>query len=448
MALPNGSRTSNNINNSGADGETSPLLRGETQSASVHDSEATYIPSPDHGKAAWLFLAGCFVIEGLVWEGVAAVGTTTTGVLYFLSPAAVLALQRWPSHRVLMTALGLGMVVLSLVAASFATSVTDLLFTQGAMYGIGGAFLYNPFVFYLDEWFIERKGLAFGILWAGTGISGTLVPLIMEWGLENYGFRIMLRFWAVVMFAGIAPLMYVTRPRLPTPKEGTTRPLYLGFFRNPTFWIFQAGNVLEGFGYFMPSIYLPSYGSSLGFPPLPCTLAVSILNCASVIGTILIGSLTDFLHITTVILISALGSALSAFVLWGLATSKPVLYLFALVYGVFAGGYAATWAGCLGEVQRDSRDAEAGVVLGMMAATRGIGAVVSGPLSEVLFKFRLGDASLAGAYGTEYGVVILFTGITAVLGGLGAIERVRIWGMDDGEVESIRQIRWTHEDMR
>ena len=98
-----------------------------------------------------------------------------------------------------MTALGLGMVILSLLAASFANSVTDLLFTQGAMYGIGGAFLYNPFVFYLDEWFIERKGLAFGILWAGTGISGTLVPLIMEWGLEKYGFRIMLRFWAVVM---------------------------------------------------------------------------------------------------------------------------------------------------------------------------------------------------------------------------------------------------------
>lgn len=166
------------------------------------------------------------------------------------------------------------------------------------------------------------------------------------------------------------------------------------------------------------------------------------------IGTILIGSLTDYLHITTVILISALGSALSAFVLWGFATSAPVVYLFALAYGIFAGGYAATWTGCLAEVQRDSRDAEAGVVLGMMAATRGIGAVASGPLSEVLFNIRLGDGSLAGAYGTEYGAIVLFTGITAVLGGLGMIERVRIWGMDDRDVESINEIRWTHEDMR
>ena len=128
--------------------------------------------------------------------------------------------------------------------------------------------------------------------------------------------------------------------------------------------------------------------------------------------------------------------------------SKTVLYIFALVYGTFAGGYAATWTGCLAEVQRDSRDAEAGVFLGMMAATRGIGAIVSGPMSEELLKFRLGGKSLIGAYGSKYGVVVLFTGITAVMGGFGVIERVRIWGLDDEDVESIGEIRRTHEDMR
>lgn len=128
--------------------------------------------------------------------------------------------------------------------------------------------------------------------------------------------------------------------------------------------------------------------------------------------------------------------------------SKTLLYIFALAYGTFAGGYAATWTGCLAEVQRDSRDAEAGVFLGMMAATRGIGAILSGPMSEELLKFSLGGKDLAGAYGTRYGVVVLFTGITAVLGGFGIIERVRIWGMDDSDVESIGEIRRTHEDFR
>ncbi|KAL8797302.1 MAG: hypothetical protein Q9195_000456 [Heterodermia aff. obscurata] len=337
-----------------------------------------------------------------------------------------------------MTLGGLVLVTLSLIAASFSTQVSHLILTQGALYGIGGAFLYCPFVFYLDEWFIERKGLAFGILWAGTGTSGTIVPVVMDWGLNKYGFR----------FLVIMPLLYLTKPRLPIPARETVKPLRLGFFRNNTFWIFQAGNVLEGLGYFMPSIYLPTYASSIGLPSLDATLAVSILNCASIIGTILIGSLTDHLHITTVILISATGSALSVFLLWGFALARAMLYIFAFAYGIFAGGYTATWTGCLVEIQRESRDAEAGVIIGMMAATRGIGAVISGPLSEQLLMIRPGRGWLSGAYGSEYGVLIVFTGITAILGGLGVVERIRLWGMDDSEVESIHSIRRTHEDMR
>ena len=191
-----------------------------------------------------------------------------------------------------------------------------------------------------------------------------------------------------------------------------------------------------------------AYASSTGLSSLSATLAVSILNCASVIGTIIIGSLTDYLHITTVIVISATVSALSALLLWGFASAKPMLYVFAFAYGIFAGGYTATWTGCVAEIQRDSRDAETGVVLGMMAATRGIGAVASGPLSEQLLKKRPAKGELSGAYGSEYGGLILFTGVTAILGGLGVVERIRLWGVDDSDVESIREICRTHEDMR
>ncbi|KAG7006620.1 hypothetical protein G7Y79_00013g033920 [Physcia stellaris] len=424
--------------------DSSPLLRSDSSthnsgnsqsSVSSANSSAHSLPPADHGRAAWLFLAGCFLIEGLIWglpfsygvfqeyysesepfsqypQGIASVGTTTTGLLYFLSPVAVIALQRWPSRRLSITLGSLALVTLSLVVASFSTQVSHLILTQGALYGIGGAFLYNPFVFYLDEWFIERKGLAFGILWAGTGISGTIVPVLMGWGLGKYGFRTMLRAWG----NGHLPRHYA----LDIPDETA------------------AADTGQG----------NTYASSIGLSSLSATFAVSILNCASVIGTIIIGSLTDYLHITTVIVISATVSALSALLLWGFASAKPMLYVFAFAYGIFAGGYTATWTGCVAEIQRDSRDAETGVVLGMMAATRGIGAVVSGPLSEQLLKNRPAKGQLSGGYGSEYGVLILFTGVTAILGGLGVVERIRLWGVDDSYVESIREICRTHEDMR
>jgi hypothetical protein len=53
-----------------------------------------------------------------------------------------------------------------------------------------------------------------------------------------------------------------------------------------------------------------------------------------------------------------------------------------------------------------------GSIMGLLSVGRGIGNVVSGPLSEVLMGWR---GSGLFAYGSEYGSLITFTGITAVV---------------------------------
>lgn len=98
--------------------------------------------------------------------------------------------------------LGLFTVIVSLVTASFVQCVVHLILTQGLLYGVGGSLLYSPFIFYLDEWFDRWKGFAYGFLWAGTAVGGTVGPLILEWGLKKYGFRIMLRAWASLLVDG------------------------------------------------------------------------------------------------------------------------------------------------------------------------------------------------------------------------------------------------------
>lgn len=68
-----------------------------------------------------------------------------------------------------------------------------LILTQGVLYAIGSSLLYSLSILYLEEWFINRKGFAFGVMWARTWYSGIVVPFIMSWGLQAYGFRTMLR---------------------------------------------------------------------------------------------------------------------------------------------------------------------------------------------------------------------------------------------------------------
>lgn len=100
------------------------------------------------------------------------------------------------------------MLVAALIMASFATHVTHLILTQGLLYGVGGALLYNPFLIYVGEWFEEQKGLAYSIFWAGTGFSGAVVPFLMEWALHKYGFRTTMRAWALFAVCGASVLLW------------------------------------------------------------------------------------------------------------------------------------------------------------------------------------------------------------------------------------------------
>jgi predicted MFS family arabinose efflux permease len=164
-----------------------------------------------------------------------------------------------------------------------------------------------------------------------------------------------------------------------------------------------------------------AFATYFGFSQLTGTLSVSYLNAASTVGLILIGLLIDRYRLSTVILVSALGSAASAFLLWGFAVSQSILYLFAVTWGIFAGGYTATWTGCATKIQKEAPETEIAVIMGLMAAGRGFGCLLSGPLSEKVISLDILHGASGGAYGTKYGGLILFTGVTALCGGIGLI---------------------------
>jgi MFS family permease len=88
-------------------------------------------------------------------------------------------IRRWPQHRRKYIVIGLLISSLSLTTASFATSVWQLILTQGFLYAVGASMMSYPTMLCLDEWFVRRKGLAFGIAWAGTSFSGLVAPFFI-----------------------------------------------------------------------------------------------------------------------------------------------------------------------------------------------------------------------------------------------------------------------------
>jgi nitrate/nitrite transporter NarK len=119
--------------------------------------------------------------------------------MFIASPLVAVLCQRFPKSRRLANLVGLAILTSALIAASFTNTTGALLATQGVLFGIGGVTLYFPAMYLIDEWFIARKGLAFAVIWTGSGIGGAVFPFVSQWLLDSYGFRTALRVWAVII---------------------------------------------------------------------------------------------------------------------------------------------------------------------------------------------------------------------------------------------------------
>lgn len=120
------------------------------------------------------------------------------GVMYLMSPFTFFLLTRWPRLRRYFGPLGLLLTFTGFLSSSFCTSVWQLILTQGVVSALGCGLLFTPTTLYLDEWWITRKGLAYGIMWAGKSATGVGLPFAMNASLRAFGPARTLQAWSVL----------------------------------------------------------------------------------------------------------------------------------------------------------------------------------------------------------------------------------------------------------
>jgi MFS family permease len=322
-------------------------------------------------------------------------------------------LKSFPHLRAWATPVGLVIMCLSLGLGSLSVTVTHLIITQGIMYSMGGALAWTPILFYIEEWWVLRRGFAYGATMAGLGLSGAILPMVLQWLLEKYGFRTTLRVCALSFVALNFPVLFFFKPRLPVSQTAQSRGFDMSFWTCATFLIQQSVVVLQGLGYFLPAIYLPMYAQSLGASGLQSTATIVLLNFAAFVGCLVMGSAVDRFDVVNCLTIAAVGSTLAVFLLWGFATSLPILYVFCIVYGLFAGCNSSSWSAVMRDTKEKRQRADLGMIFACLSAGKGLANLTSGPLSEVLL--HAGHWRAGAAYGSGYGALIVFTGATALL---------------------------------
>lgn len=176
------------------------------------------------------------------------------GVMYMATPIVLTLCRLYPHRARWFTLAGLLAASLAMVLGSLCKTATQLILTQGVLFAISGCFAYCPCVLYIDEWFVQRKGMAFGIVWSAAGFGGVVLPLLFEVLLTSYGFPTTLRIWAGMVAVLAIPLSLFVKPRLPPSAITNFRPFNVRFISSRGFLLHQAANIIQATGYFLPVI--------------------------------------------------------------------------------------------------------------------------------------------------------------------------------------------------
>lgn len=144
-------------------------------------------------------VAGYLTVKGIVMVG--------------LTPVANHLLGRWPINWVLLLA---SVVYASGLQVLATAQRLEHIYAGAVLLGVGAAFISTVVVpLVIANWFTTRRGLALGVSFGVSGISGALFsPIVAGW-IQAYGWRNAYTFLAIIVGGGLGTLMLALMRRRP-----------------------------------------------------------------------------------------------------------------------------------------------------------------------------------------------------------------------------------------
>ncbi|EKM53771.1 uncharacterized protein PHACADRAFT_98814 [Phanerochaete carnosa HHB-10118-sp] len=347
------------------------------------------------------------------------IGTLSTGILYCSGIIIYPPIYYYPRLRKIYLWSGVFICFPSLLGASYTTNVKLLIVLQGVVYSIGASLVYYPILSYLSEWFVQRRGLASGIVVAADNIGGVLFPIIIPTLVKHFGIMITTRIYAVMLAVCLLPAVPFMKARLPESRVGspTRHPATRSWVHDRRFWFFVTINTIQGFAHFVPLTWLPTFATSLGLTTSQASLTLTLANATSIIAGFVVGWLSDRCNIWALASTLLLLSSLATLMLWGVASfSFAGVLAYGAVYGVTAGSWSSLWSGFVRPLALGDPSV-ATTIINLMMFSRGVGSIASTPISTALQHSKLVVALGSGVTktgfavdGGRYTAVIIYTG--------------------------------------
>ncbi|KAI5479812.1 hypothetical protein MNV49_002624 [Pseudohyphozyma bogoriensis] len=240
-------------------------------------------------------------------------------------------------------------VVGPVIAGSSTHSVIGLVFGQGVIFGIGQGLVLFAVATLPSSYFLKKRNLATGIVYAGGGIGGAVFALTTSAMISKVGVAWSFRINGFICGALNFPCAWFVKSRLPLQTGRSTQPIVdWSMFKDARFPLLLAGSCLAVFPLFIPPFFLPLYAGAIGLSTSTSSLLLAGFNLASAGGRILFGLGADRILGSVNSLLACLAFVgISTLAVWPVAETLPPLVIFAAVNGFCSGGFFSLMPGVI-----------------------------------------------------------------------------------------------------
>ncbi|KAJ1327439.1 MFS transporter MCT family solute carrier family 16 (monocarboxylic acid transporters) member 10 [Microdochium nivale] len=290
--------------------------------------------------------------------------------------------------------LGVGMISSASILSSFAVgSIGGLFVTEGVLRGLGSGLCFTIASSTPAQYFVRRRGLANGIVFAGGGLGGAIISIALDPLIRRLGPAWAFRILGLSCLATGLPAAWFVKERTRSPR--TVPFVEWRLFKNPSFVLVLLAGAVGTFPLLVPPFFIPLYARAINLSPSTGAALLAGFNFASAVGRIVSGMLCDLIGPLNSLFLSMLLSAVSMLAVWPASVSLAPMAVFVIVNGLANGGFFSTMPTVVGNVFGSAR---LGVAMGMVVTTWAGGYLMGAPIAGYLLAAYGGQEAGFQAY--------------------------------------------------
>lgn len=274
----------------------------------------------------------------------------------------------------------------------------------------------------MSHWFDRNRGLALGIVVAGSSLGGVAWPILIENLITKVGYAWTVRISGFICLAFLAPSAFLVRGRIAPEKkvEGDNSKAVDGqmmkdIFKDGRYTWFVVGTFFVFWGMFIPFYYLPDYGKSHGMSKSAANYLLAYLNAGSLVGRVLSGYLADKLGRFNISFACAILSSILLLTLHKIEVHSTII-VFSVLYGFLSGGLISLQSACVAQITTNMN--QVGLKIGLMMALCSFVALTGPPIAGAILEADTKKDAEHGHHELQWKGLVNFAGTVMIVGSI------------------------------